>query len=227
MSVISIVIGEKYYNKDPQSSELGRNIVSSAIELIDELGYEQFTFKKLAESINSTEASIYRYFDNKLKLLVYLATWYWAWIEYMIDFKTYHIQDAEDKLAEVLKIVCHIDENIGSINLDGLNLNALRRVVDTESDKTYLTKQVDEINSQGLFMGYKGLCHKIALIVEEINPDYPYSHALISTVLEASHQQAFFALHLPSLTEISKDSDDSIEHQVYDFLLSSITKLIK
>ncbi len=227
MSVISIVIGEKYYNKDPQSSELGRNIVSSAIELIDELGFEQFTFKKLAESINSTEASIYRYFDNKLKLLVYLATWYWAWIEYMIDFKTFHIQDSEDKLREVLRIICHVDENIGSIDLAGLNLNALRRVVDTESDKTYLTKQVDEINSQGLFKGYKGLCHKIALIIEAINPKYPYAHALVSTVLEASHQQAFFSLHLPSLTEISRDSDTSIEEQVHDFLLSTVLKLIK
>lgn len=227
MSVISIVIGEKYYNKDPQSSELGRNIVSASIELIDELGFELFTFKKLAEKINSTEASIYRYFDNKLKLLVYLTTWYWAWIEYMIDFKTFHISDHEDKLKEVLKIICHVDENVGAIDLAGLNLGSLRRVVDAESDKTYLTKQVDEINNQGLFKGYKSLCHKIALIIQAINPKYPYSHALTSTILEASHQQAFFALHLPSLTEISKDSETPIEHQVNDFLFSTTINLIK
>lgn len=227
MSIISIVIGEKYYNKDPQSSELGRSIVSSAIELLDELGFEQFTFKKLAERINSTEASIYRYFDNKLKLLVYLTTWYWAWIEYMIDFKTYHIEDSEEKLKVILKIISHVDENSGAFDLDGLNLKALRRVVDTESDKTYLTKQVDEINKEGLFKGYKSLCHKIALIVEEINPDYAYSHSLISTILEASHQQAFFALHLPSLTEITTDGDVPIENQVYDFLYESVMKLIK
>jgi len=227
MSVISIVIAEKYYNKDPQSSELGRNIVSAAIELLDELGFEQFTFKKLAERINSTEASIYRYFDNKLKLLVYLTTWYWAWIEYLIDFKTYHISDPEEKLKTVLKIVCHVDESRGAIDLDGLNLGALRRVVDTESDKTYLTKQVDEINSEGLFTGYKSLCHKIAVIVSQMNPEYKYPHALISTILEASHQQAFFAQHLPSLTEVSKDDERSIENQVYDFLLESVTKLVK
>lgn len=227
MSVISIVIGEKYYNKDPQSSDLGRSIVSSAIELLDELGFEQFTFKKLAERINSTEASIYRYFENKLKLLVYLTTWYWAWIEYMIDFKTYHIEDSQEKLKVILKIISHEDENKGAFDLDGLNLKALRRVVDTESDKTYLTKQVDEINKEGLFKGYKSLCHKIALVVQEINPDYLYSHALVSTVLEASHQQAFFALHLPSLTEIKKDVDLSIENQVYDFLHETVMKLIK
>lgn len=228
MSVISIVIGEKYYSKDPQSSELGRNIVSSSIELLDELGFEQFTFKKLAEKINSTEASIYRYFDNKLRLLVYLTTWYWAWVEYMIDFKTFHLNTPEEKLEEVLRIVCHVDENIGAISLDGLNLKALRRVVDTESDKTYLTKQVDEINKEGLFKGYKGLCHKIALIILEINPEYPYAHALTSTALEASHQQGFFALHLPSLTEISKgDAKTPIENQVFQFLHQSISKLIK
>ncbi|MEP5613574.1 MAG: TetR/AcrR family transcriptional regulator [Cyclobacteriaceae bacterium] len=227
MSVISIVIGEKYYNKDPQSSELGRNIVSIGIELLDELGFEQFTFKKLAERINSTEASVYRYFDNKLKLLVYLTTWYWAWIEYLIDFKTYHISDPEEKLKVVLKIVCHVDESRGAINLDGLNLGALRRIVDTESDKTYLTKQVDEINSEGLFKGYKSLCHKIALIISEMNPKYVYPHALISTILEASHQQTFFAQHLPSLTEISVNDERSIENQVYDFLLQSVIKLVK
>ncbi|MEP1094234.1 MAG: helix-turn-helix domain-containing protein [Cyclobacteriaceae bacterium] len=225
--MISIVIGEKYYNKDPQSSDLGRNIVSTAVELLDELGFEQFTFKKLAERINSTEASIYRYFDNKLKLLVYLTTWYWAWIEYLIDFKTYHILDSEEKLKVVLKIVCHVDESRGSIDLDGLNLGALRRVVDTESDKTYLTKQVDEINSEGLFTGYKSLCHKIAVIVSDMNPEYKYPHALISTMLEASHQQAFFAQHLPSLTEVSKGDERSIDSQVYDFLLQSVIKLIK
>lgn len=227
MSVISIVIGEKYYNKDPQSSDLGRNIVSSAIELLDELGFEQFTFKKLAERIKSTEASIYRYFDNKLKLLVYLTTWYWAWIEYLIDFKTYHISDSEERLKTVLKIICHVDESKGAIDLDGLNLSALRRVVDTESDKTYLTKQVDEINSEGLFKGYKSFCHKIAVMVSEINPKYKYPHALVSTILEASHQQTFFALHLPSLTEVSVEDENPIENQVYDFLFQSIMKLIK
>lgn len=226
MSAINIVIEEKYYNKDPQSSELGKNIVSQSIELLAELGFEQFTFKKLAERINSTEASIYRYFDNKLKLLVYLTTWYWAWVEYQIDFKTHHIEDPNEKLKVIIRIVCHTDPSDVLFDMPGINLASLRQVVQIESDKTYLTKKVDEINSQGLFMGFKELCHKIAKVIGLINPDYKYPHALVSTMLEASHQQAFFALHLPRLTEVSKQNDESIEIQVTHFIEDLIFKQI-
>ncbi len=227
MLTLNIVIGERYYSKDPQSSELGRKIVSEGIELLAELGFESFTFKKLAHEIGSTEASIYRYFENKLKLLLYLTTLYWAWIEYLIDYNTHHLKDSEEKLREILKIICHLNDGAESMEFAGLNMKALQSVVDVESDKTYLTKEVDVINNAGLFRGYKGLCHKIAMVIRDINPDYKYPHALVSTVLEASHQQMFFALHLPSLTEVSRESDTSIEKQVHDFLLSTILKLIK
>lgn len=225
MSVINILIEEKYYTKDPQSSELGRKIVSASIDLLDELGFEEFTFKKLAERISSTEASVYRYFDNKLRLLVYLSTCYWAWIEYMIDYKTHFINDSQEKLTEVLKIMCHNDLNPLNIDMPGVNITTLRRLVGNESDKTYLNKKVDQINDEGLFMGYKKLCHKIALIIQDINPNYPYSHAIVSTLIEASHQQAFFALHLASLTEIDKNGK-SIDEQINRYLEDTLLKLI-
>ncbi len=227
MSKVNIVIGERFYNKDPQSSDIGRSIVADSITLLDELGYEEFTFKKLATKINSTEASVYRYFDNKHKLLVYLTTWYWSWIEYMIDYKTHYISDSEEKLREMLKIICHFDEKPAKMNIAGFDIYALRRVVIMESDKTYLNKQVDENNTQGLFRDFKSLCHKISEVIRMINPKYKYANAIVSTILEASQQQAFFALHLPSLTEISKDESDPIEHQIYLFVEDTVTRLIK
>ena len=227
MSIINIQIGEKYYSKDPQSTELGRKIVAESIELLDKLGIEQFTFKKLAMRIGSTEASVYRYFENKLKLLVYLTSWYWAWVDHMIDYKTHHIQDQEEKLKELLKIICHVDQGHLNIDLPGVNTSSLRRVVVSEADKTYLTKKVDEINNEGLFKGFKELCHKIALIITSINPNYPYPHTIVSSLIEASHQQAFFAQHLPALTEVSKESNLTIEQQVYQFLDETIFKLLK
>ncbi|MEQ6119347.1 TetR/AcrR family transcriptional regulator [Reichenbachiella sp. MALMAid0571] len=227
MATVTIQIGEKYYSKDPLSTELGRKIVYAGIEMLDQLGFEEFTFKKLAEKIGSTEASVYRYFENKLKMLVYLTSWYWAWMEYMIDHKTHHIQDKELKLKEVIKILCHVDQGHLSMDLPGVNTSSLRRVVVSESDKTYLTKKVDEINNQGLFKGFKGLCHKIATIISDVNPAYPYPHAFVSTILEASHQQAFFAMHLPSLTEIKKESARTVEQQVYLFIDALIFKVLK
>ena len=226
MSAISIVLGETFFKKDPQSSELGRKIVTEGALLMDELGYDDFTFKKLAVRINSTEASIYRYFKNKLKLLVYLSTYYWSWLEYMIDFETHHISDPEEKLKLIISMTTHDYQFPKEVEMPGLDISVVRRIVDLESDKTYLTKRVDEINSKGLFKGYKSLCHKISLVISEINPDFKYPHAIVSMMLESSHQQAFFALHLPSLTEVQKSNGKTVESQVATFLEYVILKSI-
>jgi hypothetical protein len=87
---------------------------------------------------------------------------------------------------------------------------ALYRIVIAESQKVYLTKQVDEENKEGMFLSYKRLCKKVAGIVREINPGYRYPTALISTVVESSYDQRYFAHHLPSLTEIPVDQADGI-----------------
>ena len=62
---IRISLNPGLYLKDPQESDLGRRIIKHSILLLEELGFEQFNFKKLAEAMGSTEASIYRYFENK------------------------------------------------------------------------------------------------------------------------------------------------------------------
>jgi len=51
---IKISLNEGLYLKEPQDSKLGRNIIKYSILMIDEFGFESFTFKKLAEKINST-----------------------------------------------------------------------------------------------------------------------------------------------------------------------------
>jgi len=144
----------------------------------------------------------------------------------MIDYKTHYTEDNEQKLKEIIKIVCQADQGHSTLNFPDINTSALKRVVVSESDKTYLTKKVNEINNEGLFKGFKGLCHKIALVIKEIDSNYQYPHAVVSTILEASHQQAFFAQHLPSLTEIKRDSEKSIELQVCHFIDQFIFKLL-
>lgn len=62
---LQIVINSQLYVKDPQSSDLGKRILSEGIRLIGEVGFERFTFKKLGDKIGSNESSIYRYFENK------------------------------------------------------------------------------------------------------------------------------------------------------------------
>ena len=51
---IALQVDEAFYIKDPMSSDLGESIVEHGILMLDELGYETFTFRKLAERIGTT-----------------------------------------------------------------------------------------------------------------------------------------------------------------------------
>ena len=81
---VNIAINNRTYLKDPVSSELGKKIIKQSIDMIHELGFEEFTFRKLGLRIASPEASVYRYFESKHKLLLYLASCYWTWMDYRI-----------------------------------------------------------------------------------------------------------------------------------------------
>jgi AcrR family transcriptional regulator len=223
---IQILLNKKLFIRDPQETELGKNIITHSILLIDKLGFEQFTFKKLADEIHSTEASVYRYFENKHKLLVYLVSWYWAWIEFQIDFKTNNITDPEKALRIILGIIAESGQE--DLSIEHINESILHRIVVCESSKAYLTKQVDKENSEGFFMNYKSLCQRIAEFIRQINPKYPYPKALASNLIETAHEQLFFAQHLPGLTDVKVTNQDYssltayLEHIAFDLLNSRI-----
>jgi AcrR family transcriptional regulator len=223
MALLRLQMNKNLFLRDPQETDLGRKIIRHSISMIEEMGMENFTFRKLSVEIDSTEASIYRYFENKHRLLVYLIAWYWNWLEYKIEYETNNVADPRERLAIAIRLVAEkkcIDPMFPSINEA-----ALQRIVINESDKTYHTKQVDNDNKEGLFYGFKSLCKRIASIVKEINPQYAYAHALISTTLEAAHQQVFFAEHLPALTE-HKAAKGNVYAENNAFLLDFIEKTI-
>ncbi len=223
MSVsIQIVLSEKLYLRDPEQTDLGRRIVDFSIKLIDELGFEKFTFKKLATAISSTEASIYRYFENKHKLLIYLVSWYWSWLEYLIDYQTHNIEDPKRRLQIAVQVLA----NAGTYdpNFSHIDENSLHRIVVAESSKAFLTKQVDGENEEGLFQGYKSLAGRLSQIIAAVNPAYPTPKALSLTVIEVSRKQIFFAQHIPSLTELTADNDDT--GCIADFLESMVLGVV-
>ena len=76
---IQITVNDKIFIKDPEHSEIGKSIIKSSMEMIHTMGMERFTFKKLATELGTTESTIYRYFENKHMLLIYLISWYWGW----------------------------------------------------------------------------------------------------------------------------------------------------
>ncbi len=204
--MIQMKLNDKLYLRDPQDTKLGRNIIQYSILLIDEIGFEDFNFKKLANRIGSTEASVYRYFENKHLLLVYLLCWYWEWMKFRIDYNTMNLTDPKEKLRIVISSI--VDTTRRNTSIEFVDEDVLHRIVVAEGTKAYHTKQVDEENKDGFFLTYKALNKKIADIISEVNSDYPYARALASTLLEMANNHIYFALHLPSMTDVKVREGD-------------------
>lgn len=214
MTIIAFKLNENLYLRDPQGTELGQRLIRESIKLMDAIGFEQFNFKKLALSMDSTEASIYRYFENKHRLLIYLIDWYWTWLGHRLDFATQNMEDSREKLKVCLRVL--IDEKKFDPGFAFVDEPALQRIVTAEFDKTYLTKWVDADNKEGLFLPYKAVCKRIATVVREISPGYAHAHTLASTVMLSVNHQLYYALHLPSLTDIKGDPKTHHGH-LYSF----------
>ena len=199
-----IQINDKIYVKDPETSDLGRKILEQSIILIDEIGFDNFTFKKLGEKIGSNESSIYRYFENKHKLLVYLSSWYWSWMEYKLVFATANITDPKEKLKKAITIVTEkVSDDSSTVYI---NESILNKIIIAEFTKTLHTKEIDQENKEGFFLIYKRVISRIIAFVNEVNPEYQFAKSLISSIVEGSLHQYFLKEHLKSIT----DCDDEI-----------------
>ncbi|MDD5321062.1 MAG: TetR/AcrR family transcriptional regulator [Methylococcales bacterium] len=220
---LQIKMNEKLFLRNPEQSELGKKIIQHSILLIHKNGFEAFTFKKLAEAIGTTEAGIYRYFENKHRLLIYITAWYWSWLEYQVAFHTNNIKDPAVKLKRVIKLLATaVEDDLSTSHVDE---SLLHQIIITEGSKTYLTKKVSEDNKDLLFKPYKDLCAKIGEIILECNPQYKYPKSLSSTIIEMAHFQNFFMNNLPSLTDFGQDKDEAeILRFLEDLVFSSIKK---
>ena len=196
--------------RNPLATELGRKIISNSINLIDEIGFEAFTFKKLAVCMGSNETSIYRYFENKHLLLLYLVVWYWNWVNFLIDFNSKNIHDPIKKLKIILDNF--VDATRENPSVDFVNEYKLHKIIISESSKAYHTKNVDSENKSGFFLSYKALIQKVADVILEIDHEFPYPHSFASNLFEMANNQIFFAEHLPRLTDvkIKKDNYDEV-----------------
>ncbi len=216
----AIEVNKNSYVKNPQTSELGLKIIEEGINMLCELGFEEFTFRKLAQQINSTEASIYRYFENKHKFVLYLNSWYWNWMNVRLMLALSNIYDPKEKLIKSISLIT--DEIKQDSTFSHINEIKLQSIVITESSKSYLNKGVDEANKLGLFAEYKELVQKISDLILEYNPQFKYPHMMASTVIESSYHQRFFSKHLPRLTDEIK-GEDSIQEFFLQLVLKTTT----
>ncbi len=217
---VQIEVDSNLYLKKPDTSNLGKSIISTSIEMINTMGFESFTFKKLGITIHSPESSIYRYFKSKHQLLVYLTSWYWSWMEYKLVLATSNVQSPLERLKRSIDLLTKpvLKDN----DFTYINEVLLSEIIFSESVKAYHTTKVDEQNRRGWFKAYKKVVERVSSIVLEINPTFKYPHMLISTVIEGAHQQKYFAEHIPELTDIKQG-----ENLISEFYIKMIFRMLQ
>lgn len=203
LSNLKIEIPSGIYIKDPETSDLGKRIIENSIILIEEIGFESFNFKKLGKVIGSNESSIYRYFESKHKLLVYLTSWYWGWIQYLLVIETYSISNPKEKLIKAIEILAKEAEQDN--NFSHINEALLSLIIINENSKSYSTKKVDTENKEGFFKLYKEVVKRFAEIISNYNSSYKHPLTLASTIIEGILHQQFVRLHFKSLTNCNEN----------------------
>jgi hypothetical protein len=202
-----IELPEGIYLKDPESSTLGKKIIEHSIILIEDIGFEHFNFKKLGNEIGSNESSIYRYFESKHKVLLYLTSWYWSWLEYQLILETYSMTNIEEKLKKAIEIVTKTTEQ--DDRYTHVNEVLLNQIVIEENSKSYLTKDVDTENEEGLFLPFKRVVHRLSDIIITYNSAYDYPLSLSSTIIVGSLKQHFIKKHFKSISNYDGDKNQT------------------
>ncbi|MEH6682220.1 MAG: TetR/AcrR family transcriptional regulator [Sediminicola sp.] len=219
LNSIKISVNPGLYLKDPESSDLGRNIVGNGILLIDKIGFEKFNFKKLGSEINSNESSIYRYFENKHKFLVYITNWFWGWKEFQLTISTYGIGDPNEKLLKGIEVITNL--LVEDFRFKHINKVALHNIIINESSKSYLTKEVDTENKDGYFSVYKRLVDRIAEMIIKVSPEYKFPLSLSSMILDGALHQHFLKDHITSITNCNRKVTAS------DYFKDLVTNILK
>lgn len=191
--------------KDPEATELGRSMLTEGLALMNGIGLEAFTFRKLADRIGCTEVSLYKYFPNKQRLLQYYFQLYWLWLRHLCGRHAERARTPREGLERSVEAICGVwPRPLPSLQLDP---HALRRLVIEEGMKSYLHKNVDDDNARRLFLPYKELSAFVAERITDCRADVPWPRSFATTVIEMAHSLPFAMEHLPSLTELSSRKD--------------------
>ena len=222
---ITINVNESIYLRDPLETALGKKIIEHAILILHENGFEELTFKKLAVSMDSTEASIYRYFENKYKLLSYLVAWYWDFMHFMILMDIRSLTDPKLKLKKAIRtLVNSLDSTMTPTYVDQ---HKLHTIVVENASKVYHTRDVDNQNKEGHYGNYKKIVNMLADILRAVDPSFQYPIALATNLIEQSLSNEYYMKHLPSLTDtkVSKPDARAETIKMIEYMLNRILRL--
>lgn len=223
-AVIQVQVSSELSIRDPEQTELGRKIVEESILLIDQLGFDGFTFKKLAKKISSTEASVYRYFESKHQLLQYLVSWYWSWLEFVIDYRIQNVDDARQRLKMAIAVLAESDKYDPAIS--HINEALLHKIVIAESARVFMSRGLKKARKKALFEGYDLLGDKLVEIFKALNPRYKFHGALVITLITSMHRLLFLAEFHHSIKSKSAGSSSKSRNDVLVFSEDLVLKCL-
>lgn len=210
------------YLSDPQRTKLGRAILAGAIPLLNRLGLERFTFKKLSAEISSSEASLYRYFRNKNELLLYLASWYWDWIGYLIDRHIPRERGAWSELRIAIRVLTQ--PYADGIAPDYIDQFGMHRLFIYEGTRTYRSTPMTRNGDVGRYRAYHGLIERLSRLILRVDPRFDHPLTLASSIFQLAHDHSFFARHQPRVTEVA--SGEGTAAEVEAIIWSWVRKLL-
>lgn len=195
---IQVKVDKRLYVNDPFNSDLGRKIIAEGTVQLNQIGVEKFTFRKLAKKTSCTEAAVYRYFENKYKLLNYIISWYYGWLEYHIVFTVNQKEEPSekiDKLIELLTEPVETDPNVKDISNKDVHELVIR-----ENIKVIHTVITDEeLDKQGYSFAFNNIINRIQSLLEQLSCDPKTSRSLASFIFFQSQQMSFLSRHRKTL----------------------------
>jgi len=203
---ISVDICPSIYIRDPLETELGRKILKHSIILMSEIGFESFNFKKLAVKMESTEASVYRYFENKYRLLAYLVSWYWDFMHFLILMSCRNIASPKKRLQIIIETLVKAVED--DAVPDYVDMEKLHLLVVENATKVYHHKEVDELKLEGFYTNLRKLVERISGVIREINPKVKYPKTLANNLVDISLNHEYNIMHFPSLTDFHEEKKE-------------------
>lgn len=215
---LSISVSPNTYLRNPEDTDLGRKIIKHGIELLVESGYQCFNFKNLSKNMNSTEASVYRYFENKYMFLLYLTSWYWEYLDVQLMLNTLNIDDPKRKLYLMVQTIVRAAD--GDVELDYIDISKLHRIIVEQSPRVIHNKKVEACEKAGMFSNFKRLNSNIADLIIECDPEFKYPTTLATNVIKMSMDHKYYSEYICSLTEISNCSEclNQLEEMIIYFL---------
>lgn len=186
-------------------SAMGGRILAEGLALLNEIGLEAFTFRKLAEHIGCTEATVYHYFANKQRLLQYYFQMYWLWLATHCRQEGRALKDPLERLHGDIRALCGLWP--AEALAGRFDPSDLRELVINEGSKSFMHKNVDSDNKLKLFKPYKDLCAHIATELKACAPRMRSPRSFATTLVEMAHSLEFAMHHLPALTELSGNKE--------------------